>query len=49
MNIDLFYTDIMELIAPFLVLGGFIALTIQLIVMLINMIINAATGRGFKL
>lgn len=49
MNIELFYSEIMQTIAPMLVLGGMLALTIALIVMLINMLINAATGRGFKL
>ena len=49
MNIELYYQEIMGTISPVLILCGFIALTISLIVMLINMIINAATGRGFRL
>lgn len=49
MNIDIMFSQIWEIIAPFLVLGGLIAFVMAMICMLINMIINAATGRGFKL
>lgn len=49
MDISVIYLDIMECIAPVLILSGFLALTISLIVMLINMIINAATGKGFTI
>ena len=49
MDTVLLYKEIMEVISPYLVLGGKLALTICLIVMLINILINAATGRGFKL
>lgn len=49
MDITLLYTDIMELIAPILTLGGFLSLTIALIITLVNMIINAATGKGFTI
>lgn len=49
MNIDLWFTEIWGVIAPFFVLGGAIAFTIAMICMLINMLINASTGRGFKL
>lgn len=43
------YSDIMELIAPILTLSGFLSLTISLIVTLVTMVINAATGKGFKI
>ncbi len=49
MDIMLLYSDIMELIAPILTLSGFLALTIGLIVMLVNMICGAATGKGFNI
>ena len=49
MDINLFYSEIMSSCKDILVLSGFIALTINLIVMLINILINAFTGRGFKL
>lgn len=49
MEIMTLYSDIMELISPVLTLSGFLALTITLIVTLVNMVINAATGKGFKI
>ncbi|MBQ8902328.1 MAG: hypothetical protein IJY87_04605 [Bacilli bacterium] len=49
MDITLFYTDIMAVITPIIVLSGFIALTISLIVMLINMLINAFSGKGIRI
>ncbi len=49
MDVITLYSDIMELIAPILTLSGFLALTISLIVTLVNMVINAATGKGFKI
>jgi len=47
--VDEMYVTYMASMKDVLILSGFLALTINLIVMLINMIINAATGRGFKL
>lgn len=47
MNSEL-YKAIMEVCAPMLVTSGALALTIALIVMLINILINAATGKGMK-
>ncbi len=49
MDIMVLYSDIMALISPILTLSGFLALTIALIVTLVNMIINAATGKGFTI
>ncbi len=49
MDISYMYNEIMTTITPFLVLSGFLALTISLIVMLVNMIIGAATGKGFHI
>lgn len=48
MDISLYYTDIMNSIIPFITLSGLLALTIALIVMLLNVLINAATGRGLR-
>ena len=49
MEVTYMYSEIMETIAPFLVLGGMLGLTISLISMLIQMITNAATGKGFSI
>lgn len=49
MDIGVIYSGFMETIAPILVLSGMLALTISLIVMLVNMIIGAATGKGFNI
>lgn len=49
MNVNLLYQEIMSYIAPILTLSGALALTISLIIMLINMVINAATGKGFTI
>lgn len=49
MDITVIYTDFMEVISPVLILGGMLALTISLIVMLVNMVIGAATGKGFNI
>lgn len=49
MNVEILYSQIMAEISPLLVLSGMLAFTISIIVMLINMIINAATGKGFTI
>ena len=49
MDITQCFKDIMEIISPILVLSGFLSLAISLIVMLVNMIIGAATGKGFSI
>lgn len=49
MNENILYQEIMSYISPILTLSGALALTISLIVMLVNMVINAATGKGFTI
>ena len=49
MDIGVVYSDFMSVITPILILSGMLALTISLIVMLVNMIIGAATGKGFNI
>ena len=49
MDISLIYADFMSVISPILVLSGMLALTISFIVMLVNMVIGAATGKGFNI
>lgn len=49
MDVTQIYTDLFGAIAPILTVSGMLALTISLIVMLVNMIINAATGKGFTI
>lgn len=49
MDLTLYYTDIMGVITPVLVLSGMLALTISVIVMLVNMVIDAFTGKGFRI
>lgn len=49
MNVNALYSEIMSQIAPILTLAGGLSLTIALIVMLVNMVINSATGKGFTI
>lgn len=49
MDIGVIYLDFMEVIKPILILSGMLSLTISLIVMLVNMVIGAATGKGFNI
>lgn len=49
MDITLYYTEIMSIISPVLTLSGMIAFTIAVIVMLVNMLIDAFTGKGFRI
>lgn len=49
MDITLYYTEIMAIIKPILQLSGWLALTIAVIVMLVNMLIDAFCGRGFRI
>lgn len=49
MDITQMYTDLMFVIKDPLIISGALALTISLIVMLVNMIIGAATGKGFSI
>lgn len=49
MNYNLLYKEIMVTISPILILSGAIAFTLSMIVMLINMLINAASGKGLHI
>lgn len=49
MDINIIYSEFMSVISPVLVLSGMLALTISFIVMLVNMVIGAATGKGFSI
>lgn len=49
MDISAIFNDYMSIIKPVLILSGMLSLTISLIVMLVNMIVSAATGKGFSI
>lgn len=49
MDITQIYLDIMSVIKDPLIISGALALTISLITMLVNMVIGAATGKGFNI
>lgn len=49
MDVTSYYVGLMEVISPILVISGMVALTISVIVMLINMIIDAFTGKGLHI
>lgn len=49
MDITECFKDIMGVIAPILTLSGFLSLAISLITMLVNMVVGAATGKGFSI
>ena len=49
MDVTQIYVDLFGAISPILVVSGMLSLTISLIVMLVNMVINAATGKGFSI
>jgi len=49
MDITNAYLAYMDVIAPLLAIAGLLALTISVIVMLINMIIDAFTGKGLHI
>lgn len=49
MDITEIYSMYMSSITPLLIISGFLALTISLIVMLVNMIIDDFTGKGFRI
>lgn len=48
MSVELYYTEIIGAILPIITLSALIAFTIALILMLLNILINAATGRGLR-
>lgn len=43
------YSLLMDSIKPVLIISGMLSLTIGSIVMLVNMIVGAATGKGFTI
>ncbi len=49
MDLTVIYNEFMSVISPILILSGMLALTISLIVMLVNMVIGAGTGKGFHI
>lgn len=49
MDISAIFVDYMSVINPVLILSGMIALFISLVVMLVNMVVGAATGKGFNI
>lgn len=49
MDVTGIYSTYLSAITPLLIVSGFLALTISLIVMLVNMIIDAFTGKGFRI
>lgn len=49
MDLTLIYTDLLATIRPVLIVSGMLSLTISVIVMLVNMLINAFTGKGFSI
>lgn len=49
MNVNDMFSLMFSTISPVLTLSGILAFTIRMIVILVNMVINAATGRGFSI
>lgn len=49
MSLTEIYTTLMDPIKVVLIVSGMLSLTIALIVMLVNMIVGAATGKGFTI
>ncbi len=49
MSLTEIYTTLMDPIKEVLIVSGMLSLTIALIVMLVNMIVGAATGKGFTI
>lgn len=49
MDVSQIFTDLFSVISPILTVAGLLALAISLIVMLVNMLINAFTGKGFTI
>lgn len=47
--VNLLYADMLEVVKPILILSGMLSFTISVIVMLVNMLINAFTGKGFSI
>lgn len=49
MELTEIYVEMMTVIKPVLIVSGMISLTIAVIVMLVNMMIDAFTGKGFRI
>lgn len=49
MDVSLVYSEVLAEISPIIILSGALAFTLAMIVMLINMVISAATGKGFHI
>lgn len=49
MDVTVMFTSYFDVIAPVLSVAGLLALTISVIVMLINMLIDAFTGKGLHI
>lgn len=49
MSLTEIYTTLMDPIKDVLIISGMLSLTIGSIVMLVNMIVGAATGKGFTI
>ena len=49
MDLTTMYGEIMTIIKPVLVLSGMLSLTVSVITMLVNMVIDAFTGHGFRI
>lgn len=49
MDITTVYSEFFEVIKPCLIVSGLLSLTLNLIIMLINMIISSATGQGLRI
>lgn len=49
MELTEIYVEMMTVIKPVLVLSGMLSLTITVIVMLVNMMIDAFSGKGFRI
>lgn len=43
------YLEMMIIIKPVLIISGMLSLTIAVIVMLVNMLIDAFSGKGFRI
>jgi len=49
MDVTIYYVGLLDVIKPILILSGWLSLTIAVIVMLINMIIDAFCGKGLHI
>ncbi len=51
MNVDISTAllEMFSILKPILILSGWLAFALAVIVMLVNMVIDAATGKGFRI